>query len=25
LMNLSAFCAFATDQKALDGRIKSLI
>jgi len=25
LMNLSAFCAFATDQKALDDRIKSLI
>lgn len=25
LMNLSAFCAFATDQKALDGRIRSLI
>jgi len=25
LMNLSAFCAFATDQKALDDRISSLI
>jgi transaldolase len=25
LMNLSAFCAFATDQKALDDRIRSLI
>lgn len=25
LMNLSAFCSFATDQKALDGRIRSLI
>ncbi|MFC1604658.1 transaldolase family protein [Planctomycetota bacterium] len=25
LMNLSAFCSFATDQKALDNRIKSLI
>ena len=25
LMNLSAFCAFATDQKELDDRIKSLI
>jgi len=25
LMNLSAFCSFATDQKALDDRIKSLV
>jgi len=25
LMNLSAFCSFATDQKALDDRIRSLI
>jgi hypothetical protein len=25
LMNISAFCSFATDQKALDDRIKSLI